>query len=99
MKKLKLKKEDIIHLAKLAGLTLNQKEIEKFQTQLTETLQYIKNLNELDTSNMMETTSAITQFNVYFSDGEKNKKGMNLEEIFLNVEKRKDNYFSTKKIF
>jgi aspartyl-tRNA(Asn)/glutamyl-tRNA(Gln) amidotransferase subunit C len=99
MKKLKLKKEDIIHLAKLAGLTLNQEEIVKFQAQLTETLQYIENLNELNTCKMIETTSAVTQFDVYFCDSEKNKKGLNFEETFLNVKKRKDNYFPTKKIF
>jgi aspartyl-tRNA(Asn)/glutamyl-tRNA(Gln) amidotransferase subunit C len=99
MKRLKLKKEDIINLAKLAGLTLNQKEIEKFQTQLIETLEYVENLNELDTSKIVETASANTLFNIYFSDGEKNKIGLDLEEIFVNVKKRRDNYFSTKKIF
>ncbi|OGM56279.1 hypothetical protein A3F62_03465 [Candidatus Woesebacteria bacterium RIFCSPHIGHO2_12_FULL_44_11] len=46
----KLKKSDVEHVAKLANLTLSQKELTQYTKQLEAVLDYMDVLNELDTS-------------------------------------------------
>ncbi len=52
-------KINIKHIARLANLTLNDDEIGKLDSQLTETLEYIDQLNEVDTKGT-EPTSQVT---------------------------------------
>ncbi len=52
-------KIDVKHTAKLASLTLSNSELEKFEKQLEETLSYIENLSEIDTSKT-EATNQVT---------------------------------------
>lgn len=47
-----LTKEEVLKVAKLARLEFNNDEIEKYQTELNEILNYIDMLNELDTENI-----------------------------------------------
>lgn len=54
-----LSEEQVKHIAKLARLGLNEKEIKKFSSQLTDILEYMEILNELDTKNV-EPTSQVT---------------------------------------
>jgi len=98
IKKIKLKKEDISHLAKLAGVMITEIEKEKTHSQLVETLQYVENINELDTEKVNETTSPIFQNNIFFTDGAINERGLKEDEVFANAKKRKNNFFVTKKI-
>ncbi len=98
MKKSKLTKEEILHLAKLSNLSLTDEEIEKFQKQLEETVEYVENLNELDTSKV-EPTSQTTGLNdVFFADGDENKRGLSYEEAAKNAKSKKDGYFVVKRI-
>jgi len=99
MKKKLLSRKDILHLANLAGLTLTDKEITKYKTQLEKTIAYIENLNELSTDNVLPTSHVTFLKNVFFDDGKKNERGLNLKEIFQNTQNKKDNYFRVKKIF
>ncbi len=46
---------DVKHIAKLANLPLNEQEEKKLETQLSETLDYIKILQEVDTNNVQPT--------------------------------------------
>ena len=52
-------KIDIDHLAQLANLPLSTEEKKKFEKQLEETLDYVKQLEEIDTKNV-EPTSQVT---------------------------------------
>lgn len=52
-------KIDVAHVAKLASLPLNEEEKKKFEKQLGETLDYINQLNEIDTKGV-EPTSQVT---------------------------------------
>lgn len=47
-----LKKEDIIHIAKLARIGLEDEEIEKYQRELSLILDYFKKLEKADTENV-----------------------------------------------
>lgn len=59
MKKTKLTSEEVKHIARLASLNLSEEEVKKYQKELSETLDYIENLNEVDTKNT-EPTSQVT---------------------------------------
>lgn len=89
----KLSKEEVLHLAKLAGLTLTDAEIEKNAEQLTKTIDFMKNLDELDTKNVKPTNSVVDLSNVTFEDGEKNTRALSAKEAFSNGKNVKDNAF------
>ncbi|MEI7653099.1 MAG: Asp-tRNA(Asn)/Glu-tRNA(Gln) amidotransferase subunit GatC [bacterium] len=58
----------ISHLAKLSKLTLTTAEEELFETQANETVDYIKNLNDLNTDNVLPTSSVTGTTNRYRGD-------------------------------
>lgn len=49
-------KINVPHVAKLANLSLSDEEIKKFDKQLEETLAYVENLKEIDTSKVTATS-------------------------------------------
>lgn len=54
-----LSQEQVRHIAKLARLGLTDEEVKKFSTQLTNILQYVEVLSEVDTENV-EATNQVT---------------------------------------
>lgn len=94
----KLTKEEVLHLAKLAGLTLTDAEIEKNSVQLSETIDYIKNLDELKTDGVKPTNSVVDLSNVTFEDGTENKRSLTQEEAVANGKNILDNAFVVDKI-
>lgn len=56
---MQLSQEQVRHIAKLARLGLSDDEVKKFSTQLTNILQYIEVLNEVDTTSV-EMTNQVT---------------------------------------
>jgi len=94
----KLTHEEVLHLAKLAGLILTDEEIDKNAAQLTETINYIKNLDELDTKNVEPTNSVVDLSNVTFDDGEKNVRALSNVEVFSNGKTGKGSLFVVERI-
>ena len=68
----KLTKKDVTHVATLSNLDLTDKEIEKFLPQLSNIIDYIGKLSEVDTKNIKPTTQVTDLSNIYrkndFSD-------------------------------
>lgn len=93
-----LTKEDILHLGKLASLSLSEQEVEQYKKQLGETIDYIENLNELDTEKVIPTSQTTSLSDVFFEDGEKNERSLSTEEAIQNASKNKDGYFVVKRI-
>ncbi|OGK10063.1 hypothetical protein A2767_00345 [Candidatus Roizmanbacteria bacterium RIFCSPHIGHO2_01_FULL_35_10] len=87
MKKKVLTKEDILHLAKLSNLKLSDEEIEKYLKQLEETVEYVKNLDELKTDKVSPTSQTTNLTDVYFADGETNERGLKLKEKYFIVKR------------
>ena len=50
-----ISKEEIIHIAKLASLNLNDDEIEKYTKNMQEILEFANTVNNVDTSSIKET--------------------------------------------
>ena len=87
MKKKVLTKEDILHLAKLSNLKLSDEEIEKYLKQLEETVEYVKNLDELKTDKVSPTSQTTNLTDVYFADGETNERWLKLKEKYFIVKR------------
>lgn len=85
MAKTSLQKNDVEHLAKLASLSLSDAEIEKYLSQFDETLKYVENMAELDTTQVQETSHAVAVDNVFFEDGTENKRGLTHKELQYNA--------------
>lgn len=96
-KKAKLTKEQVLHIAKLAKLTLSEKEIIKFQKQLSDILGYIEVLNELDTSKVKPTSQVTGLENVLRED--KVGKCLTKKEALSNAKNKHEGYFKVKAIF
>jgi aspartyl-tRNA(Asn)/glutamyl-tRNA(Gln) amidotransferase subunit C len=56
---MKLTREQVLHVAKLARLGLSEKEVEKFQKELSGILDYVEMLNEVQTDGV-EPMSQVT---------------------------------------
>lgn len=93
-----LSKDNILHLAKLANLSISEQEIQKYQTQLDQTLNYVANLSELDTTTVDASTSSSQLDNVYFEDGTENTRGLQPEEVMANTTSKKGNAFKVTRI-
>lgn len=65
---MKLTKQEVEHIAGLARLGLSEKEIEKFQTQLSGILEYVSLLNEVDTKGVLPTAQVTGLTNVTRED-------------------------------
>lgn len=63
-----LSKEDVRHIAKLARLGLNEEEVAKFATQLSDILSYVELLNEVDVKNVQPTSQVTGLLNIKRKD-------------------------------
>ncbi len=63
-----ISKEEVIHVANLSRLTLTENEVGTYTEQLNSILDFMKKLNELDTTDIKPTSHAITINNAYRDD-------------------------------
>ena len=93
-----LTKDDVLHIAKLANIPMDDASIEKFGKQLTETIHYVENLDELDTTGVKPTSHSTDMTNVYFEDGTENERLFTQEEAIQNGKKVKKHMFIVPRI-
>jgi aspartyl-tRNA(Asn)/glutamyl-tRNA(Gln) amidotransferase subunit C len=65
---MKLTRDEVKHIAKLARLELREDEIEKFSRQLSDILSHAKMLDEIDTENVEPIAQITGLKNVIFKD-------------------------------
>ena len=92
----KITKEEVNKVAHLARLELNENEISNHAEQLEKILDYVKQLEKIDTDNVPCTTRAIEVFNVFRKDEKKNSECS--EELLDLGPSREDKYFKVPKI-
>lgn len=97
MSKQNLTKEEVIHLAHLAKLDLAEDEIKKYQKQLSETIDYVKNLSQIGTETAHE-LSGNAQKNTSFEDKIANERLLTQNQALANAKKKKDHYFVVERI-
>ena len=92
----KITKEEVKKVALLARLELNEDEINNHSEQLEKILEYIKQLEEIDTVDVPCTTRAIEVINVFRKD--ENKSNDCSEKILELGPSREEKYFKVPKI-
>lgn len=92
-----LSREEVLHIAKLANLSLTDKEVEIFSRQLSETLDYIERLKDLNTDKVSPTFQTTGLKNVTRED--KIKPSLSQEEALKNAKSTHKGFFKTKAIF
>ena len=68
-----ISKKDVEHIAKLARIKLNEEEEVKFQTELSGILDFVEQLNEVDTSHVEPMTGGTDFKNAYREDEQVSK--------------------------
>lgn len=73
-------KDEVKHLAKLSSISLNESEVENLRGDLENIVNYINQLNELDTENVEPTYSVSENQNIWRED-EIDNYGVGKEEL------------------
>lgn len=94
---MKLTKDQVKHVAKLANLPLSEQEEEKYSEQLSKILEYIEQLNRADTSKVDPVFNVSGQTNIMSED--KIGECLTQEEALANAPKKQDGFFVTKGVF
>ena len=92
----KITKEEVKKVAHLSRLELNEDEINNHAEQLEKILEYIKQLEKIDTNDIPCTTRAIEVINVFRKDEKKNYDST--EDILDLGPSREDEFFKVPKI-
>ena len=86
-------REEVLHVARLARLELNDDEVARFQAQLSAILEAVSKVSELDLSDVPPTSHPLEIANAW--DDDEPRACLPLDEVFANAPDRDDNYFRT----
>ena len=89
-------KDTVSYVANLARIELTDKELGHFTTQLDRILEYVHQLENLDTSGLEPTSHVLEMKNVYRDD--RVKPSLKAEEAVKNAPVKEDNMFKVRKI-
>lgn len=95
--KLKLTQSQVKHVARLAGFSLTKNEVVKFQKQLSDILDYVAQLDEIETAKV-EPTSQVTGLENVFRKDEPSPS-LSPKEVLSGAKDKHNQYFKTKGIF
>lgn len=94
---MKLTKDEVKHVAKLANLSLTEEEVDKLGTQLSETIDYVEELNKIDTENIEPTHSVTGLYNVTRND--ETEPSLSQDQALQNTKSNGNGQFKVKAIF
>lgn len=89
-------RDEVLHIAKLARLRLTDAEVDTFGAQLSEILEYVEQLNELDTSNVEPTTHAVGL--VMHLRPDEVESRLTHEQVLSNAPDQADGHFRVPKV-
>lgn len=93
-----LSREEILHIATLARVGLNEKDIERYQHDLSAVLDYFKKLEELDVENIEPIGHITGMSDVFRADRNEDFDEIGREEILANVPEKKGMYIKVKSV-
>jgi aspartyl-tRNA(Asn)/glutamyl-tRNA(Gln) amidotransferase subunit C len=93
---MKITREQVENVARLARLAISEREKELFTRQLGEILTYIEKLKELDTSKVDPTSHVLPIKNIFRED--EVRPSLPREEILKNAPDRTEEFFRVPKI-
>ncbi len=65
---MEINKNDILHIAELCSLNINEDEVNDYVKDLGDIISFVNKIDELDTSNLEETSFALDGVNVFRKD-------------------------------
>ena len=93
---MKITKEDILHVADLARLDIDESSIETFAGQIGKILEYVDTLNRVNTDEVPATSHAISLTNAFREDVEAGH--LNRESALCNAPEKEDGSFLVPKV-
>jgi aspartyl-tRNA(Asn)/glutamyl-tRNA(Gln) amidotransferase subunit C len=91
---MKLKREEVLHIAALARVGITDEDVETFQEQLSNILDNFEVLKKVDTTNVPPTAQSIALQNVTMED--EMKPSLPQEEVLANAPQREGDFFKVK---
>jgi aspartyl-tRNA(Asn)/glutamyl-tRNA(Gln) amidotransferase subunit C len=88
---MKLSREEVLHIARLARLGLDEAEVSRLSEQLSNLLEHFEVLQEVDTTGVLPTAQSVTLRNMTRSD--EVSASLSPEEVLANAPRREADYF------
>ncbi|MCH8919494.1 MAG: Asp-tRNA(Asn)/Glu-tRNA(Gln) amidotransferase subunit GatC [Chloroflexi bacterium] len=88
--------EEVRHNARLARVGLSDDEVSRFQSQLSQILEYFERLQEVDTENVPPTAHTLAMHNVMRDD--EPRPSIDKEEVLANAPQREDDLFRVRAV-
>ena len=93
---MKLTRDEVLHIARLARLGLTEDEVDRFQEQLSNLLEHFETLQQVDTSNVPPTAQAIDLQNVMRDDTV--APSLSADEVLANAPRREGDFFRVRAV-
>lgn len=90
-----LNRDDILRVASLAKLSLSEKEVELYKVQLSEVLNYINKLGEVNTGGIEPTYHSIQTVKNKFQSDVGMAESLSLAEVQKNAKRKSGRYIET----
>lgn len=94
---MKISRDQVVKVAKLASIPLSQEEEENYSRQLSKILEYVDQLNKVDTTDVEATFNTTDNKNVLRKD--ETALSLTQDEALSNAPQKKDSLFITKGVF
>jgi aspartyl-tRNA(Asn)/glutamyl-tRNA(Gln) amidotransferase subunit C len=86
-------RDEVLHVARLARLELSEDEVTKFQGQLSQILEAVSKVRELDLADVPPTAHPLEIANAWAED--EPRPCLPLDDVFANAPDRDEDYFRT----
>lgn len=93
---MKVTREELLHIAKLANLNLKEEEIDKYLANLTDILNFANIVNEANVEDLKETVGTNTNYNVFRKDEAVDFEDK--EALLANAPEKEQNMFKIPKV-
>ena len=93
---MKITKDEVLYVADLARLDLDDASIDTFAEQITKILEYVDMLNRADTEGVAPTSHAISLTNAFREDEE--KQHLDRDQVLANAPERENGNFIVPKV-
>jgi len=93
---MKLSREEVLHIARLARLGLSEEEVKRLGEQLSNILENFELLKQVDTTNVPPTAQSITLQNVTRED--EVAPSLLKDEVLANAPRKEDDFFRVRAV-
>ena len=93
---MKITKDEVLYVADLARLDLDDESIEKYAGQIDNILEYVDKLKAVDTEGVRPTSHAIFLTNAFRDD--ENKQHLERDQVLANAPEKEDGSFIVPKV-